>query len=97
MKPYAIEFYSSKAWKDCREAYARSKGKLCERCLEKGVYAPSEIVHHKVHITPQNINNPDIVLNWDNLECLCRNCHSQEHDARKRRYKVDAAGRVTIL
>ena len=97
MKPYATEFYSSKAWKDCREAYASSKGRLCERCLANGVYRPYAIVHHKTHITPENITDPDVVLNWANLECLCRECHALEHDKRKRRYKVDEFGRVTIL
>ena len=37
------------------------------------------IVHHKTYITEDNINNPDITLNWDNLECLCQTCHNKEH------------------
>ena len=94
MKDYATAFYSSTAWRHTREAYAKSKGNLCESCLERGLYTPGEIVHHKTHITPQNINDPNITLNWDNLRLVCRNCHAAEHEQRKRRYRFDEAGKV---
>lgn len=56
---------------------------------------PGEIVHHKVHLTPDSINDPTVALSWDNLELLCRTCHAKAHGAAKR-YKVDKMGRVTI-
>ena len=86
-------FYKTTGWKNCRDAYARSVGGLCERCLAKGWVVPGEIVHHKEHLDADNINNPEIALNWDNLELLCRDCHGMEH-RQLRRYKVDALGRV---
>ena len=102
MKEFAKRFYSSNAWKECRKAYAKSKGNLCERCLAKGIITPAVIVHHKVYLTPDNIDNPNITLDWSNLECVCRACHEEEHDnkrfitrKRKRRYTVDEFGRVT--
>ena len=52
-----------------------------------------EIVHHKIHLTPDNINNPAVSLNWDNLELVCRSCHMKLH-GNKKRYSVDAFGRV---
>lgn len=94
MKPYATAFYSSKAWKDTRTAYAKSKGNLCEICLSKGLYKPGVIVHHKVHLTPENIKDPSVTLNWSNLQLVCRDCHANIHDSRKRRYKIDEYGRV---
>lgn len=97
MKAYAQEFYSSKAWKECRRTYAASVGGLCEICYRSGRVTPGEIVHHKIHITPQNITNPEIVLSWDNLELVCRDCHAQVHGKKPRRFTVDAAGRVTAL
>ena len=86
-------FYSSKAWQDCRNSYARSKGGLCELCLAKGIYRPGEIVHHKTHLTTANLSDPTISLNWDNLQLLCRDCHASQHKP-ERRYKVDELGRV---
>ena len=96
MKPFAVEFYKSQAWKDCRAAYLKSRGGLCERCLREGKYTPAVIIHHKVNITPENICDPTVTLNWGNLEAVCRLCHAATH-GKTRRYKVDAAGRVTIL
>lgn len=51
-----------------------SKNYICERCGKVAV-----IVHHKTYITPENITDVNITLNWDNLEALCRTCHQNEH------------------
>ena len=91
----AARFYKSMAWRNCRDTFIKSKGGLCERCLKKGLYTPGEIVHHRVYISHDNIDDPDILLNWNNLELLCRKCHSQEHDRRKLRYTFDDMGRVS--
>lgn len=94
MKKYAELFYKSKTWQHTREAYAKSKGGLCEACLVKGVVTPGEIVHHKKPITPGNIQDPEITLSWDNLQLLCRECHAKAHERKssKRRYYFDAEG-----
>lgn len=94
MQEFAREFYQSAAWKSCRETYRRSKGHLCEKCLAKGIYRPGEIVHHKTFLTPENINDPDVALNPDNLELLCRDHHADAHKP-ERRFRVDELGRVT--
>jgi 5-methylcytosine-specific restriction enzyme A len=72
--PEARRFYKSAAWRKCRDAYFKSKFGLCERCKQ-----PGDIVHHKDYIKPENINDPNITLNHDNLELLCQACHNSEH------------------
>ena len=47
------------------------KENSCVRCGAIG-----EIVHHKIHLSPENIDNPDISLSEDNLELLCRDCYA---------------------
>lgn len=94
MREFAESFYKSKAWQDCRAAYVKRVGGLCERCLARGMYVPGVIVHHKTHITPNNINDPSVTLNPDNLELLCRDCHGIEHRGFERRWKVDETGRI---
>jgi 5-methylcytosine-specific restriction enzyme A len=73
-KDYAKRFYNSKAWKECRAGYINHVHGLCERCS-----SPGKIVHHKEYITPENINDPLITLNWSNLEYVCQDCHNREH------------------
>lgn len=78
-RDFARSFYKSKAWLKTRQAYIQSVDGLCERCLTRGIVKPGVIVHHKVHLNPQNIHNPDIALGFDNLELVCRDCHAKEH------------------
>lgn len=92
-RDFAAPFYNSRAWKDCRKAYAASVSHLCERCLKRGIYKPGAIVHHKIHLTPDTINDPSIALSFDNLELLCRDCHALAHKPEKR-FRVDELGRV---
>ncbi|CAK7084277.1 HNH endonuclease [Tissierella sp.] len=77
-KPYAKKFYNSKAWRKCRESYIAKVHRLCEQCLKNGKHEPGYIVDHIEEITPENINNPDITLNHDNLQYLCLTCHNRK-------------------
>ena len=74
MKPFAKKFYKSKSWRDCRDAYFVNQHGICERCGAAG-----KIVHHKIELTPTNIDDPTVTLSWDNLELCCQTCHNQEH------------------
>lgn len=75
MRDFAKEFYQSKAWKKTRHFVFERDFGLCCRCGK-----PGDIVHHKIHLTPANIDDPSISLNVDNLETLCRDCHAAEHE-----------------
>ena len=96
-RAFARQFYSSEAWNRCRAAYRKSVAGLCENCLKKGIYTPGEIVHHKIHLTPANIETPETALAWDNLELLCRECHAAVHGKRRKRYEIDESGNVLAV
>lgn len=87
------EFYTSLEWRRCREAYKKSVGGLCELCKDKGLIVPGKIVHHVVHITPENVDNPEITLNFSNLKLLCMDCHAEVH-GKPKRYVINADGSV---
>lgn len=93
-KGFADTFYTSTAWKKCARGYRRSVGDLCEKCRARGLIVPAEEVHHKIHLTPQNITRPEIALNWQNLVALCKDCHIKVHRGEKR-WTVDADGNVS--
>ena len=96
-KDFAVNFYKSAAWVNCRDSYIKSVGGLCERCYKHGTIRHGEIVHHKIHLTPENINNPEVTLNYNNLELLCRYCHAAAHKGPQKRYIVDEEGKVYTL
>ena len=91
---FARSFYVSRPWVKCRNAYRASKGGLCEKCWEQGLIVPGTAVHHKIHLTPENIDDPDISLNWNNLILLCDAHHQEEH--RKKRWRTDELGHVEL-
>ncbi len=93
-KRFAHDFYCSWAWIKCARGYKQSVGGLCERCLNKGLIVPGDEVHHKIRLTPENIGDPKIALNWDNLELLCKRCHQEEH--RGTRWRTDELGQVEL-
>lgn len=98
-KEFSRAFYNSATWKNCKEEYLRSKGYLCERCLKQGKITPAKIVHHKIHLNPNNINNPEVAIGFNNLEALCQDCHNKEHFKGKveRRCKFDEFGRLIVI
>lgn len=73
---FSKSFYNSKAWKKCRRDYISKVHGLCERCVEP---TPGLILHHKIELTPDNMDDPNITLNHDNLEFLCLDCHNAIH------------------
>ena len=98
MREFAERFYKSKKWVSTKNAYKKSVGGICERCYSRGVISPGEIVHHKIHIEPWNIDDPSITLSWDNLQLLCRNCHAEVHKASPpKRYLCGVDGSVKII
>ena len=92
--PEIERFYTTRAWRRCREAVLAEHGGLCELCLAKGLIEPAVHVHHKVHLTPENINDPKVALDSSNLMALCEECHAEQH--RTKRWRCDALGRITL-
>ena len=94
-------FYTSRVWRKCRKAFAKSKGNLCERCFSRGIIEagsrdrPLE-VHHKIPLTADNIKDPGIALAWKNLELLCKSCHDEERQRKEKRWRIDSDGHVRI-
>lgn len=69
------QFYSSEEWRKTAERARIEQHNECQRCKAKGRYSPCEIVHHKMYVK----NRPELALTLTNLECLCRDCHEEEH------------------
>lgn len=74
-------FYKSKQWLIARTVNIQNANGKCERC---GMVADE--VHHKIHLTVDNVKDALISLNQNNLELLCKECHNKEHDRFKKKH-----------
>ncbi len=68
--PKFEKFYHTKQWMKCRTTFVALNHGKCQICGKRG-----NLVHHRT----QNVNDPYISLNFDNLELLCRDCHNKIH------------------
>jgi 5-methylcytosine-specific restriction protein A len=84
-------FYHSKAWLHLSQEVRTRAFHLCQLCQR-----PGNEVHHIIPITLDNIDNPLITLNPDNLICLCHDCHNAIHNRylhSSRSITFDSSGR----
>ena len=94
-------FYTSRRWRKCRTSFANAKGNLCEECLARGIIEPGSNeqpleVHHKIPLTAENIKDPRITLNWENLQLLCKDCHDKKKARKEKRWRCDEFGHVSL-
>lgn len=90
-REFAKSFYKSRNW-ETTQAYCMSRPiytsygvvppYMCELCFEHGLLKPAKVVHHKIHLSPENINDPKISLDPANLQRLCQDCHALVHSKR---------------
>ncbi len=68
---------------------------VCERCFMMGELTPATLVHHKVHLTPKNVNDPKVALSYDNFQRLCQDCHAFVHSGQTdMRAEFDESGSI---
>ena len=72
--PELKSFYHSQRWRKISRLYMAAQNYVCERCGGVG-----EICHHRKHLTPENVSDFAVSLDFSNLECLCMTCHNREH------------------
>ena len=70
--------YNSTAWRNLRLAHIKNEP-LCQRCLAKGIVKPADHVHHKVSPFRNGEIDWGLLLDQDNLESICAECHGEEH------------------
>lgn len=79
-REFSKAFYNSAVWKEVREAVLKRDRYLCQM---PGCYQAAEEVHHKEHLTPENMGILSITVNMDNLISLCGRCHKAIHHCDK--------------
>lgn len=84
-------FYRSDVWKIARAIKIANACGMCEECGAVGTE-----VHHIIHLTPENVSDPSIATNQENLKLLCNECHNKVHGRfeGKREYYFDSQGNL---
>lgn len=78
-KPWAMRLYQSKAWADLRQTLIAERGMRCEEC-GRIILRSSEIVaDHIKELTPDNVTDPAVALNQENIKLICEDCHNRKH------------------
>ncbi len=65
-------FYDSVTWKRTKQDKIIEQRGICQRCGKRGTE-----VHHIIPLNDDNVDDPNIALNLDNLVLLCTSCHNQ--------------------
>lgn len=99
-------FYASRVWRDFRLMLIADRGPKCQHC-GRLVADPKELIgHHKIELTPENVQDASIALNPDLVLLICHHpCHNQMHNrfgARRDRkvylvYGPPLAGKKTFV
>jgi hypothetical protein len=76
---WARTLYLSRAWVELRQRLILQRGPVCEQCGAVVADTSGLVGHHKVALTPQNVTDPTITLNPDNVELICLKCHNAKH------------------
>ena len=78
------EVYATAAWQKLRVKALKAAGWLCEACAAEGRTSAAEIVHHKQPWqAASGSDRQRLAFDFDNLACLCRECHGQAHTMRE--------------
>lgn len=78
MRKLRQKAYQNTEWRKLREVYMHEHP-LCDECLKKGKVTPATDVHHKKSPFKGGEVNYNLLLDYDNLESVCKDCHGAIH------------------
>jgi 5-methylcytosine-specific restriction enzyme A len=86
-------FYNSSTWRKARERALTRDHYLCQRCLQKGVLTPAEIIHHIDCIK----DHPEKALDEANLQSVCTTCHNRLHPEKGKRIQPSKQKKARVI
>jgi len=84
------KLYNNSQWIKLSKLY-RQQNPLCEECLKNDIVTPASSVHHKQSPFDGNISEVEQyrrLLNWNNLESVCHQCHQKIHEQQEKLKKM---------
>jgi len=82
MRKLRQKAYQNKHWRKLRDTYMKEHP-ICEECLKHGKVTPAEDVHHIRSPFRGGEINYNMLLDYHNLESVCKDCHGEIHAAQQ--------------
>lgn len=82
MRKLRQQAYQNTAWRKLRDTYMHQHP-ICEKCLKQGKITPATDVHHIRSPFQHGEINYNLLLDYDNLMALCKDCHGNIHAAQQ--------------
>lgn len=79
MRKLRQQAYQNTAWRKLRDTYMHNHP-ICEECLNKGKVTPATDIHHMISPFQHGEVNYTLLLDYDNLMALCKECHATLHN-----------------
>lgn len=79
--------YNQTSWKKLRATYLKQHP-LCEECLKIGKVTPASSVHHIKTPFSKGEVNQFLLLDYNNLESVCHECHAEIHNRQEGKQTV---------
>lgn len=79
------QFYKSKQWEDFRKIIIEERTQpdgfiYCEHCGKPILKKYDLIIHHKQELDDLNVNDVNVSLNSENVQCIHFKCHNEIHE-----------------
>lgn len=82
MRKLRQQAYQNSTWRKERDLYLKEHP-ICEECLKKGKVTPAQDIHHIKSPFKGGEVNYTLLLDWNNLMALCKDCHGNIHAAQQ--------------
>ena len=82
MRKLRQKAYQNRHWRKLRDTYLREHP-ICAECLKHGKVTPAEDVHHIKSPFRGGEINYNMLLDYHNLESVCKDCHGEIHAAQQ--------------
>lgn len=78
---YYYQLIQSSEWHRLRLRKWKAENGLCERCRQHGIVTPAVAVHHIIPVLKDRnrYNMRQRCFSYENLMCVCQDCHDALH------------------
>lgn len=87
MRKLRQDAYNQTSWRKLRTTYLKQHP-LCEECLKTGKVTPASSVHHIKTPFSKGEVNQFLLLDYNNLESVCHECHAEIHNRQEGKQTV---------